>query len=297
MIFVMNIEGTVTRVINEPLYQGSNDVNKITLLAPFTSGAVVSCRFKLPNGMYVYPYILSSNSPPEALNPYTMTRIEDFPGFFDESGKRYNMWSLKVDYPLTQFSGELTIQFDISSGSGNQTSSITRVDIGAGLEYVPPPYVANDDPNLATIMSAVGAAEAATAQAGEFAAQAEIAAGAADIASGYALDEAHIAERYATGEQDDVPVTSGIGFENNAKYYAEQASATLGDVNTAGAGYVSQCQSIADSLNGVLTDFNNNVGDLEEVLSNIIALQDYYTGATFNELHAYAEAIEQGGVE
>ena len=39
------------------------------------------------------------------------------------------------------------------------------------------------------------------------------------------------------------------------------------------------------------------IGDIETALDEIIALQDYYTGATFDELHEYAINVAEGGAQ
>ena len=46
-----------------------------------------------------------------------------------------------------------------------------------------------------------------------------------------------------------------------------------------------------------ITALEQNIGGIEEVLDEIIALQDYYTGATFDELHEYAKEVKQGGTQ
>lgn len=144
MLFIMDINGTVTRASTEPLYQGSSDVNKITLLAPFTLGTVITVNFQLPNGQYVYPYVAFP-----AENPYTMTPLDNFPGFTDESGKRWNAWEINVDYPLTQFAGTLTMRFEVRVPTGNNiygtlTSSITMQTVGEGIPSISPTVTPED---------------------------------------------------------------------------------------------------------------------------------------------------------
>jgi hypothetical protein len=295
----MNTEGTITAVTSSPLYQGSSDVNKIVLLAPFSSQSPVLVSFRLPNGQYVYPYFARAEG--NADNPYRMVLLESFSGkFFTEDGKTgYNAWSINVDYPLTQYPGVLTIQFAVGVGNGYLTSSTPMTTVERGNEYLPPSIA--DDEALATLYDAVEAAQLA-------ASNAQMAEASADDYADFAMQDAHKAERYAVGEQDGVEVEGGIGYQNNAKYYAGQAAQSVVDVQDegrdiiqeveeTGARYVAQCQNLVNSLNALYEDFNQNVGDLEATLDEIIALQDYYTGATFDELHAYAEAIEQGGAQ
>lgn len=255
MIFIMNTEGTVTSAVSSPLYQGSDDVNEIVLLAPFATTTVVMVSFRLPNGQYVYPYFAGN----ENSTPYTATIIESLEGkFFAADGTTgYNAWLLKVDYPLTQFSGELDIQFMLTLASGGYlTSSVPMVTVGRGIPYLPPSLA--DDEALGSLHTAVSAAQAAQANA-------ESANTLATLARDAAIGAA---ERAANSE------IAALDAKGNAESAADRAEAAA-----------NSAENIASTLT-----------DLEATLNAIIELQDYYTGATFDELHEYAEAIEQGGV-
>ena len=255
MLLTMSIDGTVTRASNEPIYQGSVDVNKIILLAPYATGTVITVHFKLPNGQYVYPYFASPTE-----SPIAMTELDAFPGYFDADGKRYNAWVLNVDYPLTQISGDLEIQFNAVLSNGYQTSSITMNTVARGLPYLPPSI---DNEAYATIISAIEAAQAAQ----EIAQNSEASAG-----------------RYAE-------------LANEAKGYAETYANESYEHEQAAAQSVVEAQAVADRLADLMESFNTNVGNLEGVLDEIIALQDYYTGATFDELHEYAMNVAEGGTQ
>ena len=50
-------------------------------------------------------------------------------------------------------------------------------------------------------------------------------------------------------------------------------------------------------VNTDIAELFRRVGDIDSALDEVIALQDYYTGATFDELHEYAEEVKQGGAE
>ena len=61
-----------------------------------------------------------------------------------------------------------------------------------------------------------------------------------------------------------------------------------------------------DNLHFTMTDdFKNQIksyvdqqlGEIDTVLDEIIALQDFYTGSTFDELHTYAQSVASGGAE
>lgn len=42
---------------------------------------------------------------------------------------------------------------------------------------------------------------------------------------------------------------------------------------------------------------DTQLGEVDKALDEVIALQDYYTGSTFNELHEYAQSVANGGAE
>lgn len=282
MIFIMNTEGTITAVTSSPLYQGSSDVNKIVLLAPFAQDAPVLVSFRLPNGQYVYPYFARSEG--NADNPYRMVLLESFSGrFFTEDGKTgYNAWSINVDYPLTQYPGVLTIQFAVGVGNGYLTSSTPMITVERGNEYLPPSIA--DDEALGTLYDAVEAAQTA-------ASNASWSESATKLYSDNAEQDAYKAERYAVGEQDGVEVEGGIGYQNNAKYYAEQAK-EIGDhyLNVAkeiGDYYLNETSSKADEAAASAEAAQGILDDIE-FISGLDA-SDYYTKSEVDEKD---EAIE-----
>lgn len=48
-------------------------------------------------------------------------------------------------------------------------------------------------------------------------------------------------------------------------------------------------------VNAVIEDLAGAIGDIDSALDAIIELQNYYTGATFDELHEYAQGVASGG--
>ncbi len=258
MIFIMNTEGTVTTAVSSPLYQGSDNANEIILLAPFPDTTTVIVTFRLPNGQYVYPYFAEHGDSA----PYTATLIETLSGkFFDENGTGYNAWKLAVDYPLTQYAGDLEIQFMLSYWHTSRTSSISMQTVGQGNQYLPPSI---NDPALQTLFTAVQAANTAAGEAGQSAMESSASATAAENNATDAANSANLANDYYINASEEAD-------RSEAAADRAEAAAQLSE-------------SLAETL-----------GNLEETLDAIIQLQDYYTGATFDELHAYAEAIEQGG--
>lgn len=258
MIFIMNTEGTVTTAVSSPLYQGSDNANEITLLAPFPSNTTVIVTFRLPNGQYVYPYFAEHGD----AAPYTATLIETLSEkFFDANGTGYNLWKLSVDYPLTQYAGDLQVQFMLTYGETTRTSSSEPLTVVRGNQYLPPSI---DDPALQTLFTAVQAANTAAGEAGQSAMESRDSATAAENSATDAANSANLANDYYINASEEAD-------RSEAAADRAEAAAQLNE-------------SLAETL-----------GNLEDTLDAIIQLQDYYTGATFDELQDYAEAIEQGG--
>jgi DNA-binding ferritin-like protein len=50
-------------------------------------------------------------------------------------------------------------------------------------------------------------------------------------------------------------------------------------------------------LKEYLKVLDNRIGDIDTALDEVLALQEYYTGATFDQIHEYAEGVIAGGAE
>lgn len=144
MLFLSNIEGTITAVVPSPLYQNSQNANEIVLIAPFPDTAMISVAFILPNGQYVRPYLTEND---DAEEYHLMALLPEFsPALYDGKGNGYNAWRMVMDYALTQQSGDLTVQFTvIESFTVNNKPMIKRIPTSAvsftinkGVPYIPP---------------------------------------------------------------------------------------------------------------------------------------------------------------
>ena len=104
MIFIINNEGTTTSAIYENVYQGSNNANRIVLLAPVSSATVPTVTFVSPKG--------------QVIGPYAMTSYGDMNGtVLDKYGNAFSAWSLLVKYPITKYAGKVEIQFSLYFGN------------------------------------------------------------------------------------------------------------------------------------------------------------------------------------
>lgn len=198
MLFIANVQGTITAVVPEPIYRGSSNANELVLIAPFPADAVVYATFRLPNGQYLKPYLGTDLTEDEEK---ALSLLPEFsPKLFDSDGNAYNAWRIVLDAPITQLSGDLSVQFFVTIGSTRRPTSLISVAIGEGNAYVP---VASDATNWNGIIAALSAAQSSAAE---------------------AAAEALKAEGYAVGTQNGKAVKSdSIYFKNNAKHFAEVA--------------------------------------------------------------------------
>ena len=106
MIFIINNEGTTTSAIYEPVYQGSNNANRIVLLAPFASTSQVTVSFKLPNGQVSGPHVMS------LLKGFDQAVLDVL-----AEGKSLNAWYISIDSIITQYAGVVDVQFALYTGN------------------------------------------------------------------------------------------------------------------------------------------------------------------------------------
>jgi hypothetical protein len=154
MIFLSNAQGTITAIVPTPLYQGSNNVNELILIAPFPASNVVTYALTLPNGQHVTP-ALSELADPESINALTL--LPDFSGkITNAEGAGYNAWRAVLNYPLTAISGDITVQFFVSSGAGTVPTSATVFSIEGGVPIISGSMPSED--NWQAILEALSAA-------------------------------------------------------------------------------------------------------------------------------------------
>lgn len=106
MIFIINNEGTTTSAIYENVYQGSNNANRIVLLAPFASTSQVTVSFKLPNGIASGPYYMA---PVDGFEQAVLDALAE--------GKSLNAWYISIDSIITQYAGVVDVQFALYTGN------------------------------------------------------------------------------------------------------------------------------------------------------------------------------------
>ena len=169
MIFLSDAAGVITAAIPEAINQGSIGVNRIVLIAPFPSNAVVSATFTLPNGIKIYPRYVGET--PEDNYPYLMGVVEAFgDGGLSIDGVTVNAWQLTLDKAITQVAGNVTVQFLVTGINGTLTTTSATLPINRGNAYLAPSVSVDD---LNKIAGYLAAANNAANEAGDFASEAE----------------------------------------------------------------------------------------------------------------------------
>lgn len=112
MQFFIDSQGTVVNLISSPVYQGSTNACELVLVAPFSSANQITACFKLPNGITTEPYIMTVQAQP--------MQIE---------GKTYNVWRVLLDGAITEYAGQVTVQFSVyqngfTTNNGNMYNPI-----------------------------------------------------------------------------------------------------------------------------------------------------------------------------
>lgn len=98
MIFIAKADGSLSRVIPSAVNQGSVGVNELVLIAPYPKVSAVTAAFILPNGIRTKP------------NLATLTEIPDV-----IEGTAYNAWVFELTAAITEYAGNVTVQFYVTS--------------------------------------------------------------------------------------------------------------------------------------------------------------------------------------
>lgn len=132
MIVFCSAEGTVTKVLPSPVYQGSSLSGGLYFVAPFPSSNTVTVAFQLANGDFTTDYLLS---------PITENDNE-LQDVFDKLGKNYSVWEWQADNGfVTAYEGEVTAQFKVVYAKNGvaqlQTTASVVFTVQKGVEALP----------------------------------------------------------------------------------------------------------------------------------------------------------------
>ena len=264
MLFYFNTSGSAMTSIPSPIYQGSVGVNEILVLAPFPASTTVTASFVLPNGVKLTPRVAQQGDKDDG---YTFANV---PGFTIGD---MNLWRLTLDKALTQYSGDLSVQFSFTDKVGRVlTSGAVTVTVSAGVPSLPV-YPSQDDFNIITSYLSQTAgycqdAEGYSDDALNFKLDAESAASSAAQSQTAAENAARAADDYNL--YASISATTAAEAREKAEQEADRAY-----LQADAAGY-----TLAQA-NALLAGVNALVGDL---------------GSALDQIHTYAIFKKGGGV-
>ena len=108
MVIFLNLDGSCENVTPQKVYQGSNNVTEITVVAPFPSTTVMQIGFVLPDGLYW-----------ETSEHARYVLMEFVP---QETVSGVNVWKFILPFSVTAQQGDLYIAVNATTTDGNTTS-------------------------------------------------------------------------------------------------------------------------------------------------------------------------------
>lgn len=175
-----------------------------------------------------------------------------------------------------------------STASGAASTATAQAQAAAGSAATAGAHASDAQGYAATAQQAAQAANnsaaAAAVSEGNARNSETAAAGSSSAAAGNAL----YAEGYAKGTQNGNPVSSGSPYyENNAKYYSDQAAQDASDAADA----AQDAQDVLDSIPADYTQLSNDVSELQAALNNKINSASFKVPDTFYKNIEYVDLL------
>lgn len=117
MIIVINSQGGLVAQQDEELHQGSSRFNTINLIAPFGTNVVFRANFELPDGT-IKPSLEGALMRPSVETPFGV-----------------NTWKLHLDFPITQYSGQVKMQIRGLIGDVVACTTTVKFYVEKGVPY------------------------------------------------------------------------------------------------------------------------------------------------------------------
>lgn len=112
MVIFLNLDGSCENVTPQKVYQGSNNVTEITVVAPFPSTTKMQIGFVLPDGLYWETSEHARYVPMEFVPQETVSGI--------------NVWKFILPFSVTAQQGDLYIAVNATTADGNTTSYMVK---------------------------------------------------------------------------------------------------------------------------------------------------------------------------
>ena len=110
MNFYVNSGGIVLYVDSERIFQGSANANTIRFVGAFASSVVVTVAFRLPNGRWTEPQLMSFASL--------------LSGVQSADGTKFNVWEYLIPGTVTEYFGRVDVQFFVHGSVGETGAQI-----------------------------------------------------------------------------------------------------------------------------------------------------------------------------
>lgn len=208
MIVFLKSDGSVAYRSYENINLGSNKANKLTVIAPFAPSSVMTVYITLPNGETSDPLFMANSGK-------AIKELEDY----SVEGKNLSVWETEIESYITGISGILKIQLYINNDGTTFTSSLVTIEVNVGVKNVPTPPPTEGaiyEQIIDYLSDSMNYVEGGKQE--------------AEAAATEAKTSKTEAQKWATGSYVDENgktqnVTSeDAQFDNNAKYYASEAS-------------------------------------------------------------------------
>ena len=115
MVIFLNLHGTAEKVDPQHVYQGSNNVTDVTVVAPHTSTTAMQIGFILPNGLYWETPDGSRYAPMQFVQQDTVANV--------------CVWHYELRQSVTEQMGDLYIAINAVTAKGNTTSYLCKTII------------------------------------------------------------------------------------------------------------------------------------------------------------------------
>lgn len=119
MVIFLNLDGTAQKVSPQRVFQGSNNVTNVDVIAPFPSTTALTMGFILPSGLATVYLPMQ----------YAEQQIDPTLG----------VWTLKLNQTVTEQMGTVGIAVNALTTDGNTTSYLCNITVEESVLPVPPP--------------------------------------------------------------------------------------------------------------------------------------------------------------
>ncbi len=279
MIFIAKADGTLSRVIPSAVNQGSIGVNELVLIAPYPKGSAVTAAFILPNGIRTTPTLSSATEIPDVIE-----------------GNTYNAWVFELTAAITEYAGNVTVQFYVTSANGVLATYADTFAVAKGVMPEMPDDPTDDVYN--NILAAYGEASArlTTAESDISSIKADIG---ADYTSGTIKGRIYAAETSIQSNTSEIIQTKSRVSTNERDISAIEEAIGNDDTEGTVKGRIKTAEGDIDDLEGRTGNLEDKASEFESdfviVDGRLVALErNASTAAT--DISALQTSLKNFGI-